>query len=175
MNLNYENNFEDLVALAEHGLSIHADYQKHRRWSLYGGPLLILILGVGVALDNGRPVIGMAGAAGAVIAFFGILLAHRTFPRRAMKKFLREKPQQGALCLHTVTISPEGFTDETPDSRHFHHWEDFSRIAFTPDHIFLYTTPVAAYIIPRRELGDAQFQLAGDVIRKSGGSGEKSC
>ena len=165
MNVSYENNFEDMVALTEHQLSNHAAYHKRRRWNLYGSPLAMLALFSFFAVTAHKPVYAVAGAAGSLFSFFWTLRAYRNFPRKAVEKLHREKPQKEVFCRHTITISPDGFSEETAESRHFHTWNALSDIAFTPDYIFVYNTPATAHIIPRRELGDAQFQQVTDAIR----------
>lgn len=166
MNVSYENNFEDMVALTEYQLSNHAEYHKRRRWNHYGSPLLLLGVFAYVALATHKAVFLIGGVFGALFSFLWSLRAYRHFPRKAVEKLQREKPQKEVLCRHTITISPGGFSEETAESRHFHTWNALFEIAFTPDHIFVYNTPATAHIIPRRELGDAQFQQLSDEIRK---------
>ena len=49
MEISYENNIEDMVALTEHQISTSPAYHKRRRWNLYGNSLLILIAGAYLA------------------------------------------------------------------------------------------------------------------------------
>ena len=165
VNVSYENNFEDMVALTEHQLANHAAYHKRRRWNLYGSPLLLLGVFAYVAHSTHKPAFLIGGVIGALFSFLWSLRAYRHFPRKAVEKLHREKPQKEVFCRHTITISPDGFSEETAESRHFHTWNALFDIAFTPDYIFVYNTPATAHIIPRRELGDAQFQQVSDEIR----------
>jgi len=165
VNVSYENNFEDMVALTEHQLSNHAAYHKRRRWNLYGSPLLRLCVFAYFAHSTHKPAFLIGGIIGALFSFLWSLRAYRHFPRKAVEKLHREKPQKEVFCRHTITISPDGFSEETAESRHFHTWNALSDIAFTPDYVFVYNTPATAHIIPRRELGDAQFQQLSDEIR----------
>jgi hypothetical protein len=66
MNVSYENNFEDVVALTEHQLSNSAVYQKRRRWSLYGSPILLLAAFSFLAYTIHKPVLFFGGVIGAM-------------------------------------------------------------------------------------------------------------
>jgi hypothetical protein len=91
---------------------------------------------------------------------------YRRFPRKAVEKLHREKPQKEVFCRHAISITAEGLSEETAESRHFQTWASLHDIAFTPDYIFLYNTPATAHIIPRRELGDADFLKLREEIER---------
>lgn len=169
MNVSYENNLEDMVALTRHQLSTDAAYNRCRRWNLYGSPLFLLnLFGIFAYLAPSRHKIAFlaGGVIGALASLLWALHTYRDFARKAVQKLNREKPQKGVFCHHTITISADGLSEQTAESRGFHTWRALFDIAFTPDHIFLYNTPVTAYIIPRRELGDAQFREVSDELRR---------
>ncbi len=166
MTVSYENNFEDMVALTEHQLSTHAAYHKRRRWNLYGSPLVLFGVLTYLAHSTHRLAFLIAGAVGALLSFVWTWRAYRDFPRKAVEKLQREKPQKEVLCRHTITITCEGFTEETAESRHFQTWSALSDVAYTSEYIFVYNTPATAHIIPRRELGDEQFKQVAEEIRR---------
>jgi hypothetical protein len=166
MKVTYQNNFEDMVALTEHLLSTNATYHKRRRWNLYGSPLLLLAAFSLLAYTRQERVFLVGGIVAALFSLLWAVRSYRHLPRKAMEKLQREKPQKEVLCRHTVTISPEGLTEETAESKHFHTWNALFDIAFTPDYIFVYNTPATAHIIPRRELGDREFQQVSHELRR---------
>ena len=166
MNVSHENNFDDMVALTEHQLSNSVPYHKRRRWILYGSPLFLFAAFSFVAYSTHKPGFYFGGVVGALCSFLWSIRAYRRFPRKAVEKLHRETPQKEVFCPHTITISSDGFSEETAESRHFHTWNALTDIAFTRDYIFVYNTPATAHIIPRRELGDEQFQQVGNEIRK---------
>jgi hypothetical protein len=167
VNVSYENTLEDMVALAEHQLSTNAAYHKRRLWNLYGSPLLLLGLFAYIAHITQKPAFLVGGMIGALFSFLWSRRGYRHFPRKAVERLHREKPQKEVFCRHTITVSPEGFTEETAESRHFHRWTALYDIAFTPGYIFVYNTPATAHIVPRREIGDEQFEQLINEIRKS--------
>jgi hypothetical protein len=167
MNVSYENNFDDMVALTAHQLSNSVPYHKRRRWDLYGSPLFLLAAFSFFAYVSHKPGFYFGGVIGALASFLWSFRAHRHFPRKAVEKLHREKPQKEVFCRHTITISSDGLTEETAESRHFHTWNALYDIAYTPDYVFVFNTPATAHIIPRRELGDERFREVRDEIRKS--------
>jgi len=155
-----------MVALAEHQLSTNAAYHRRRRCNLYGSPLLLLAAFALLAYTTHQRGALVGGVCAALFSLLWAVRAYWHFPRKTIEKLQREKPQKEILCRHTVTISPEGLTEETAESRHFHKWNALFDIAFTPDYIFVYNTPATAHIIPHRELGDEQFQQVSNEIRR---------
>ena len=166
MEVSYENTFDDMVALTEHQIANSAAYQNQRRWVVYGGPLLFLLMFAYVGRATDRPSLLWGGALGACFLFVWFLRLYRRFPRRAVEKLHREKPQKEVFCRHTLRITEEGLSEATAESRHFHTWASLHDIAFTPDHIFVYNTPATAHIIPRRELGDTAFLKLREEIER---------
>jgi YcxB-like protein len=165
MEVSYQNILEDVVALTEHQLSTNGAYHKRRYWNLYGSPIFVFVVFVYMAYHTHELVFVIAGLAGALAAFIWALCAYHNFPRKAVEKLQRDKPQKEVFCGHTVTVSPEGFSAHTAESRSFQTWSALYEIAFTPDYIFVYDTPATAHIIPRRELGDTQFKQFSDEIQ----------
>jgi hypothetical protein len=164
--VSYENTFDDMVALTEHQTANSAAYQNQRRWVVYGGPLLFLLMFAYVGRSTHRPTLLWGGALGACFLFVWFLHLYRRFPRKAVEKLHREKPQKEVFCRHAISITAEGLSEETAESRHFQTWASLHDIAFTPDYIFLYNTPATAHIIPRRELGDADFLKLREEIER---------
>src|SRR5437867_6053728 len=83
----------DMVALAEHQLSTNAAYHKRRRWNLYGSPLLLLIAFGLLAYSIHMPSFFIVVFIVVLVAFLWAVRAYRHFPRKAVEKLHREKPQ----------------------------------------------------------------------------------
>jgi len=167
MQLSYENNVDDIVALTTHQLETNSAYKKRRTWYIIGSPLLILFGFIGYAVVAKKPAYITGGIVGALFSFVWYWRAYRNYPRKAVEQMLKNKPQKELFCRHTVKIAPEGITEQTPESQSFQTWNALVDIAHTPEYIFVYVTPATAHIIPLRELGDTLFQQVGDEIRKN--------
>ena len=166
MEVSYENTLNDMLALTEHQISASPAYQKRRSWTIYGSPLLLLAGFTYLGYSTQKTGLMVGGVVGALFLFFWSLRAYRNFPRKAVEQLQREKPQKEVFCRHHITVSAEGFSEQTAESRHFHTWRALSDVAFTPDYIFVYDTPATAHIIPRRELGDTRFQQLREEIER---------
>lgn len=167
MTVSFENNFEDMVALTEHLLSKNASFHKRRRWTLYGIPVSFLVAFAFFGYSAHDPGLYFAGICAATFSFLWSLNFYRNFPRKSLEKFHRTHPQKEVFCRHTITISRDGFSEETAGSKNFHTWDALFDIEFTPDYIFVLTNPAIAHIIPRRELGDMLFQQVCDEIKNA--------
>ena len=166
MQISYENNIEDIVALTTHQLETNSAYKKRRTWYIIGSPLLILFCFVVFGVVAGKPPYIIGGIVGALFSFVWYWRAYRNYPRKAVEQMLKNKPQKELFCRHTVTITPEGITEQTLESQNFHTWNALVEVAHTPEYIFVYNTPATAHVIPLRELGDTLFQQVMDEIRK---------
>ena len=166
MQISYENNAEDIIAFTTHQLETNSAYKKRRTWHLIGSPLLILSCFVIFGVVAGNPASLIGGIVGALFLFFWYWRAYRNYPRKAVVKMQKNKPQKELFCRHTVIITPEGISEQTSESQNFHTWNALVEIAHTPEYIFVYNTPATAHVIPLRELGDTLFQQVREEIRK---------
>ena len=162
----YENTFDDMVALPSIKPQTAPPTKTSDAGSFTEVRCFSCLSSAYVGRSTGRPTLVWGGALGACFLFVWFLRLYRRFPRKAVEKLHREKPPTGVFCRHTVSISADGFSEETAESRYFHTWTSLHNIAFTPDYIFLYNTPATAHIIPRRELGDDRFlQFRNEIER----------
>lgn len=165
MEISFENKEDDIIALLHHQLDTNSDFKKRKFLNMVVTPLLILSALTVYAIAKKELVSIVAGILGASITFLWYWRAYRVYYRKLLNN-IKQKPQKEVLCRHTATITPEGFTEKTAESQNFQSWKAVVDVAFTPEHIFVYNTPITAHVIPRRELGDTLFQQAGDEIRK---------
>jgi len=165
MEVSYENNLNDSIALFRHHLATDPDFRKRRSLKLYVTPLIIFTGITLFAIANKDPYIVTGGIVFALIAYLWYWFAFHRYERRVVKE-ISQRPNPLFLCRHTVTISSEGFTEKTAETNFFQTWKSVVSVAFTPEYIFVYNTPITAHVIPLRELGDSLFQEVGDNIRK---------
>jgi hypothetical protein len=167
MELSYENTLDDVVALLEYQTARSRPYQRRRRMKLYWIPiLLVLICSFGAVMRMHQPVLVIIPVLVGIYYHLRYRHLYRKHPRAFVEKQQREKPQQEVLCRHAITVSAEGFSEETPGSRYFHTWQALAGIEFTPDHLFVFQTPAMVAIIPRRELSEVQFHALADELRR---------
>jgi hypothetical protein len=77
--------------------------------------------------------------------------------RRAILRLLRdEKPGRGQLGRHKVVLTEGGLVESTAVGESRTSWAGVHRIEQNPRYIFIYTSPVAAHLIPKRAFRDMQ-------------------
>ena len=75
----------------------------------------------------------------------------RRFIRRMLKD---ERPDRGALGRHRVVLSEDGVLESTAVNESRTAWAGVDRVEQSPAYIFIYTTPAAAHVIPKRAFTD---------------------
>jgi hypothetical protein len=69
----------------------------------------------------------------------------------AIRQLLKEeKPDKGQLGRHTVKLEETGVAESTAVGEQRTSWAGIDRIEHDPDYIYIYTTPMAAVVIPKR-------------------------
>jgi hypothetical protein len=72
-------------------------------------------------------------------------------PRRVRQDFANMDPRSHDVC---VEISPVGITSHVLYETSLMRWPGIQEIASTNEHVFLYTSPIAAIIVPKRAFAD---------------------
>jgi hypothetical protein len=77
--------------------------------------------------------------------------------RRAILKLVKqERPGRGQLGRHKVVLGGGGLIESTAVGESRTSWAGVDRIEQNPDYIFIYTSPAAAHVIPKRAFRDVQ-------------------
>ncbi len=77
------------------------------------------------------------------------------------------------LTTHRLTLAPEGLTEETDFNTSFFKWTGIHKVVRTRKHLFLFVSPGAAHVVPRRCIPeqrewDALYEYAATAIRGGG-------
>jgi hypothetical protein len=76
---------------------------------------------------------------------------------RAIRQLLKdERPEKGQLGKHRIVLGEDGLRESTAVGESRISWAGVDRIEQDPAYIFIYTTPAAAYLIPKRAFKDPQ-------------------
>ncbi len=153
MQVVYENDLNDLIALSHNWMENDEAFNKKKFWSLYGSPLFILLaISLLAYITNQNSFYGGA-VGGALGSYLWTLYCYKTYAKKSAKQL----QQKEIFCKHTLTISSSGVREETENSDNYQTWEAINKIAFTDDHIFIYNTPITAHIIPKNMVGENDF------------------
>lgn len=161
MEVAYELTSKDLYAF-----QWRAVFATARGWRARRGVYLLWVLTV--LLFTALPAIG---ADGFVISrmnfpFFVVALPlvflfqwclDRLLMRRAILQMLKDhKPEKGQLGKHRIVLGEDGVVESTAVGESRTSWAGVERVEQNPDYIFIYTSPVAAHVIPKRAFKDAE-------------------
>ncbi|WP_100330417.1 YcxB family protein [Bacillus xiapuensis] len=75
---------------------------------------------------------------------------------RNTKKMIKEGRNDGLLGEHHMILSEEGIIDSTSKSETKASWSGIQTLSEDKHNIYLYNSSVSAYILPKRELDDAE-------------------
>jgi hypothetical protein len=161
LEVEYELTARDLYAFQWRGVFESPRGRRARR-NLYLGWVLAIVLFALV------PAIGADGFTISRVSFGFIVVAipvvflfqwclERWLVRRAIRQLLKEeRPDKGQLGRHRLVLGEESLSESTAVGESRTAWVGVDRVEQSPDYIFIYTTPSAAYVVPKRAFSDPQ-------------------
>lgn len=129
---------------------------KRSRRNMYIGLFLaIVILSIVPAIGSDGFVIARVSVGFIVITFAVVALLTWLIEKRMTHSAIRqlvkeEKPDKGQLGRHTVKLEEAGVVASTEVGEQRTAWRGIDRVEQDPKYIFIYTTPAAAHVIPKR-------------------------
>jgi len=129
--------------------------------------LLMFLMTFAPSLFSGARAFSLISIAGFLVGSLGAVGAGWWLQKRLATKVItqsvdKEKPEGGLVGRHTLVIDSTGITETTAVGESHTSWRGFDRIEQNSDYIFIYTTPTAAHVVPRRAL--ASEDHAAEVI-----------
>ena len=71
--------------------------------------------------------------------------------RRVIRKLVaEERPGRGQLGRHTLILGEDGLVERTTVGESRTAWAGVDRVEQDRDYVFIYTSPAAAHLIPKR-------------------------
>jgi len=91
-----------------------------------------------------------------LLVFFLLQWAlERWLMRRAIRYLLRdERPERGVLGRHRIVLDEDGVRESTAVGESRTRWAGIDRVEQSAEYIYIYTSPAAAHVIPRRAFSD---------------------
>jgi hypothetical protein len=161
MEVEYELTPDDLYAF-QWRAAFDSPLSKRTARKVYLGWFLALLLfSIVPAIGPDGFVISRIDFKFLLIAFPIVILAQhflgRWLMRGAIRRLLRnEKPGKGQLGRHKVVLTEGGVVESTAVGESRTSWAGVHRIEQNPRYIFIYTSPAAAHLIPKRAFRDMQ-------------------
>lgn len=169
MKIEFQNNEEDAIVRLRYILEQQAAYQKTRSYRLIFKPLIPFIVLNCLAISQFQQhhfklayaFIGTAFLL-AIFMVFSTLRSYRKHPEKIVRARSKEEVESRLI----MEISPEGISAKDEKSATSIAWNGISKIIDLPDYLFIFASSNSALVVPRRELGDAQFQaFKGEIAR----------
>jgi hypothetical protein len=100
-----------------------------------------------------------------IMVFFGWIFLKWQMRRAILKLVQEEKPDQGQLGSHKISLTETQLVETTHVGQSLTKWAGVDRVEQNDDYIFIYTTPHAAYVVPKRSFdsknqAESFYQLA---------------
>ena len=152
MLIDYERSLDDLVDFNIYHLE-HSSSGPPSLW-IVTVPILAAFVTASLALrqDSIPDVIGVI--AFSTPWFYIPVMYLRPFRRWKLRKFYRQGSYARHTCRHRLSIAPDGLVESSDFGLWRERWTGVQRIVVTDRHIFIYTAPNFAYIIPKQAFAD---------------------
>ena len=170
MEVEYELTPDDLYAFQWRGVFQSPRGRRARRNVYLGWTLAVVLFAIVPAIGAdgftmSRVSLGFIAIALPAVFLFQWCL-ERWIVRRAIRELLKdERPDKGHLGRHRLVLGEDGVHESTAVGESRTTWAGVDRVEQNPDYIFIYTTPAAAHVIPKRafaepQQADAFYQLS---------------
>jgi hypothetical protein len=121
--------------------------------------LALLLLSVMPAIGSDGFVISRVNFTFLVLSFTVVALLQWSLGRRLMRRAILqlikdEKADRGQLGKHKVVVTEAGLVESTAVGESRTSWAGVDRVEQNPEYIFIYTSPAAAHVIPKRAFRD---------------------
>jgi hypothetical protein len=161
MEVEYDLTRDDLFAFHWRASFDSPRGRRIRRWVYAGWLLAIVLFAIVPAIGPHGFTISQVSFTFIAIAFpiaaFGQWLFETTLIRRTIRRMLQdEKPGRGQLGRHRVVLGEQGIVESTEVNESRTSWAGVDRVEQNADYIFIYTSPHAAHMIPKRAFKDLQ-------------------
>jgi hypothetical protein len=160
MEVEYELTPQDLYAFQWRAVFASSEWRRSARKVYLGWFLAILLFSLLPAIGRDGLVISRMNFTFLIVAFPLVALfqwlVERWMIRRAIRRQLRrEKPGKGQVGRHRMVVNGEGLVESTAVGEARTSWAGVDRVEHNSQYIFIYTTPSAVHVVPRRAFPDA--------------------
>jgi len=161
MEVEYDLTRDDLFAFQWRAAFNSPRGRRIRRWTYLTWLIAIVVFAVLPAIDADGFTLSRVSVTFIVLAFAIAALFQWLFETRLMRLLIRrmlsdEKPERGHLGRHRLILDDDGAVERTAVNESRTSWAGIDRIEQDAAYIFVYTSPNAAHVVPRRAFADAR-------------------
>lgn len=181
MKATYELTRDDLAAFIEYHQRLSPAARRQKTGCFAMAFCAMMILPVGMLLSSQKPVLETAADIWPLLLgpiLFAILALPyvRWRTRQMSNRLLGEGQNRGFYGRCELEIGPDALTETRPSGSTIRNWTSVERIVTTPSHLFVYTSGIEAYVVPRRAFStESEFNAFIDVIRERSGTEVQAC
>lgn len=154
MQLEYELVPQDYASFVTHHYHTGARGAANHRFSRFVAPVLWVLMTIPDAIRHGVGVFQWTFWALAVLWVAGIPAWFRSASARRVRRMASEGISRGAVGFRQLILDDEGISESTPFYRHQTYWAGIDQVVETPTHVFIYTGPNAAMIVPKHAVDE---------------------
>jgi YcxB-like protein len=158
MEIEYTLESDDLIALA-HTSAMQRDNKRDMGVLMTG--VVFFLAGVAVYAHDILPV-----AIGFMIFFTFYCFWYYWHLGNVYRRTYSPESAVGLLGPQKLILTPEFLLHQGEGSETKYRWSRVSHAGFTAAHVFIYVNRIQAYVIPRRNLSEEQFQLLKEELGK---------
>jgi hypothetical protein len=161
MEVDYELTRDDLYAFQLRATQVSPVARRARRKLYIYLFLAVFLLAIVPAIGADGFVVSRVSF-GFLLIFYPLVagitwLLEKRLTRRTILELLKEEvPEKGQLGKHKVMLDDSGVLEGTAVGQSRTSWAGINRVEQSPDYIYIYTTPSAAFVIPRRAFAGAR-------------------
>lgn len=161
----YTNDLSDIEALTIFSLEANDRYRRNRLISVYINPLIFFLIFAFISYQAKSMVFIYVGLF--IVLSIGLYRyrAYKKYPLKLVTDFNNRHKQKNVFCEHKILITQEGVTETTEETCNKHSWKSLYKIEVLNERIFIFTSPITAHIIPKREVGD---EIYGKLVNEIG-------
>ena len=175
MKASYELKRDDLAAFIEYHQRSSPAARQQRIGCLAVALGALMVLPGGILLTTDKPVLETALDIWPLL-LGPVLFATLAIPyirwrtRQMTTRLLSEGQNKEFYGQCELEAGPESLTETRPSGSTIRNWSSVERVAITPSHLFIYTSGIEAYVVPRRAFPDeATFStFLGNIAERSG-------
>ena len=166
---------DDLAALVDYHQHASPAARRQKLGCVAAGFCGLMVLPGGILLTTDEPVLETA------TAIWPLLLGPVLFPifalpyiqwqtRQMTHRLLREGQNKQFYGHCELEAGTDALTEVRPSGSTVRNWASVERIVVTPSHMFIYTSGIEAYIVPRRAFStEVEFQAFVNTVAERSG------
>ena len=159
MKIEYENTIDDIVSFNLYIFNNSPGMKRSRRIITYSFPILWFFIMVLPEISS--DIILYEILAWLILSVPWILLVpyiYKWSTIKNVKRLYSEGENKGTVGKHTTELKPDSLDDETDYGEFRQQWNAVNKIETDDNYILLFTSSVAAHIIPKRYFG-SNFEI----------------